>query len=68
MADSTFSARLEAWQPHFLSILRIISGLLYLEHGTQKLVNFPPVRVVPSSSSPSMALPAPWNSSAACCW
>ena len=42
MADSTLSARLGAWQPALLSILRIICGLLYLEHGTQKLLNFPP--------------------------
>ena len=31
------------WEPRVLSILRIIVGLLYLEHGTQKIFNFPPV-------------------------
>ena len=30
------------WEPRVLSILRIIVGLLYLEHGTQKIFNFPP--------------------------
>ena len=32
---------LSAWSPTFLGSLRIISGLLFLEHGTQKLLNFP---------------------------
>jgi len=30
------------WEPRMQSILRIIIGLLYLEHGTQKLFDFPP--------------------------
>ncbi len=29
------------WQPRMLSILRIVVGLLFLEHGTQKVLNFP---------------------------
>jgi putative oxidoreductase len=33
---------LEAWTPQALSILRIMTGLLFLEHGTQKLLGFPP--------------------------
>ena len=28
--------------PRMLSVLRIITGLLFLEHGTQKLLGFPP--------------------------
>jgi putative oxidoreductase len=32
----------QAWEPRVLSILRIIVGLLFLEHGTQKIFNFPP--------------------------
>jgi putative oxidoreductase len=35
-----FLARL---QPQFLSLLRIVSGLLFLEHGMSKLVHFPHV-------------------------
>ena len=31
-----------AWTPRALSALRIITGLLFLEHGTQKLLDFPP--------------------------
>ena len=30
------------WSSRMLSVLRIITGLLFLEHGTQKLLGFPP--------------------------
>lgn len=30
-----------AWAPRLLSLLRIMAGLLFLEHGTQKLFGFP---------------------------
>jgi putative oxidoreductase len=33
---------LAAWTPRMLSVLRIMTGLLFLEHGTQKLLAFPP--------------------------
>jgi putative oxidoreductase len=33
---------LAAWTPRALSVLRIMTGLLFLEHGTQKLLGFPP--------------------------
>lgn len=36
----TTSLRL-AWEPRVLSILRIVVGLLYLEHGLNKLLDFP---------------------------
>jgi putative oxidoreductase len=32
---------LSAWQPRILSILRMVSGLLFLLHGTQKLIGIP---------------------------
>lgn len=31
-----------AWAPRLLSILRIVSALIFMEHGTQKLLGFPP--------------------------
>src|SRR3546814_143583 len=31
------------WQPRLLSVLRIATGLLFLEHGTAKLLGFPDV-------------------------
>ena len=30
------------WAPRLLSVLRIMVALLFLEHGTQKLLGFPP--------------------------
>jgi putative oxidoreductase len=30
------------WAPRMLSVLRIVAALIFLEHGTQKLLNFPP--------------------------
>lgn len=40
--------RVSAYQPQFLSVLRIVSGLLFLEHGTAKVLGFPAVEGVPS--------------------
>ena len=34
--------RLYAYQPQALAALRIVSALLFIEHGTQKFFNFPP--------------------------
>jgi putative oxidoreductase len=41
-ASTMTTDRLEAWTPRALSVLRIMTGLLFLEHGTQKLLGFPP--------------------------
>jgi putative oxidoreductase len=38
------------WAPRVLSILRIVAALIFMEHGTQKLLGFPP------SDSPGPAL------------
>jgi putative oxidoreductase len=34
---------LTKYQPQLLSVLRIVAGLLFLEHGTSKLLHFPHV-------------------------
>jgi putative oxidoreductase len=39
MTDKDWAA---AWAPQMLSILRIMSALLFIAHGTQKLIGFPP--------------------------
>jgi putative oxidoreductase len=41
-ASEMTRGRLELWAPKALSVLRIVTGLLFLEHGTQKLLGFPP--------------------------
>jgi putative oxidoreductase len=33
---------LTSWTPRMLSVLRIVTGLLFLEHGTGKLLGLPP--------------------------
>lgn len=34
-------ARMETWRPYILSILRIVIGILFLEHGLSKVFSFP---------------------------
>jgi len=41
------------WQPHVLSVLRIMTGLLFLEHGTGKYLDFPHLERVP----PMLSMP-----------
>jgi putative oxidoreductase len=38
----SLAAKLTSWEPYALAALRIVSGLLFLEHGTQKFLSFPP--------------------------
>ena len=33
---------LNRWQPQLLSVLRIMSALVFLQHGTTKFFHFPP--------------------------
>jgi putative oxidoreductase len=44
----------ESWAPRLLSLLRIVTGLAFLEHGAQKLLGFPPM-------PPGMPAPAPFT-------
>lgn len=38
------------WAPRLLSALRIMTGALFMEHGTQKLFGFPP----PANAGPAL--------------
>lgn len=38
-----------AWEPRVLSILRIVVGLLFMEHGLAKLFGFPPTPMHPAA-------------------
>jgi putative oxidoreductase len=49
MSDSSDHALV--WQPRVLSILRIMVGLLYMEHGMSKLFNVPHGTLHPTLSS-----------------
>src|SRR5829696_1344781 len=35
------SNSLDRWSPYMLTVLRIVTALIFLEHGTQKLLGFP---------------------------
>ena len=61
------SARLAQFAPRMLSILRIMAALIFLEHGTQKLLGFPPGSAMPpnrrsfASSARATSCPADWG-------
>jgi putative oxidoreductase len=44
---------IEAWGPRLLSLLRIVAGLQFLEHGTQKFFAFP-MRLPSSPNAPDL--------------
>jgi putative oxidoreductase len=43
---------LDKWQPQILAALRIMTGLLFLEHGTAKLLHFPHVAMFDGNLPP----------------
>jgi putative oxidoreductase len=47
---SAFYTTMERFRPYILSILRIVIGLLFLQHGLSKVFNFPAPSPVPSLS------------------
>ena len=47
------AALLDTWAPRALAVLRIVAGLLFIEHGTQKLFAFP--------AAPPFPLPAAFS-------
>jgi putative oxidoreductase len=40
--------RFSAYQPQLLSVLRIVTGLLFVSHGTAKVLGFPAVEGLPA--------------------
>jgi putative oxidoreductase len=48
------------WSPVFLSILRIVIGLLFMEHGAQKLFNFPPSDHPSEGPMPPLMMVGAW--------
>jgi putative oxidoreductase len=45
------------YQLYLLSILRIVSGLLFLEHGMQKILHFPPMPAAMAAAVPPKMMP-----------
>ena len=45
------SSKLTDWTPQVLSVLRIVAALLFMAHGTQKLLGFPASEFAPSPFS-----------------
>jgi putative oxidoreductase len=43
----SLEATASAWAPRMLSVLRIMTGLLFLQHGTGKLLGFPAIDAPP---------------------
>jgi putative oxidoreductase len=50
-------AWLSKYQSQLLSILRIVVGLLFLEHGMQKLLHFPPMPAAMMAAIPPGMMP-----------
>jgi putative oxidoreductase len=57
---------LDSWSPKVLSLLRIVTGLLFLGHGVQKILGFPPSPPPPpaaaaaAKAATAVAHSAPW--------
>ena len=51
---------LALWSPRVLSLLRIVTGLLFLEHGLMKLFQFPAPQPGAPDPLPPMLLAAAW--------
>lgn len=49
------------YQPQLLSVLRIVSGLLLLEHGTAKVLGFPAIEGVPPPGLSLAGLSGPFE-------
>ena len=47
VTTSGLAAAFEQWRPYVLSLLRIMVGLLFLEHGMSKVFGFPPHGAIP---------------------
>ena len=53
--------RFSAYQPQLLSVLRIVAGLLFVSHGTAKVLGFPVVEGVPPPGLSLAGLSGPFE-------
>ena len=58
------------WSPRFLSVLRIVTAFLFMQHGGQKLFGFPAPAHGAHPLLSLMGVAGFWNSSVgcSCCW
>jgi putative oxidoreductase len=49
MEASEMNERLTPWSPYALAVLRIMTALLFIQHGTQKFFAFPPSEYFPEA-------------------
>jgi putative oxidoreductase len=47
----TLRQTLDDWSPRMLSVLRVVTALLFMAHGTQKLLGFPASDFAPAAFS-----------------
>lgn len=53
--------RFSAYRPQMLSLLRIVAGVLFVEHGTAKVLHFPAVEGVPPPGLSLAGLSGPFE-------
>ena len=53
-------SRLDAWSPQLLSALRIITALLFMQHGLMKLIHFPAPQPGVPDPLPTILLVGAW--------
>ena len=46
---------LDSWSPKVLSLLRVVTGLIFLQHGLQKVLHFPPAPPLPPAAAAAAA-------------
>jgi len=51
---------LSKYQPQLLSVLRIVAGLLFIEHGLQKVVGIPPMTMAIPPDAATIIMVAGW--------
>ena len=51
---------LSKYQPQLLSVLRIVAGLLFMEHGMQKILHFPPMTAAIPPDAVTIIMIAGW--------
>ena len=46
-----FEGQVQSWSPVLLSVLRIVTAFMFIQHGSAKLFHVPHVHMFPSSTA-----------------